>query len=109
MSGSRADHSGRRCRRGCRAQRLHAAQALVATRTGKDAKTHKGAHTVFARLTKDEPRLDAELRRFLPQSYDLKAIADFEVGPGADVPLDRASAAIETAARFVACIEGILA
>lgn len=84
-------------------------QALISTRTGKDAKTHKGAHTEFARLTRNEPRLDAELRRFLPQSYDMKAIADYELGPGADVPVDRAGAAIETAERFIACIEGLLA
>ena len=88
---------------------FHAAQALIAARTGKDAKTHKGVHTEFARLTRNEPRIDAELRRFLPQSYDLKAIADYELGPAADVPLDRASAAIETAERFIECIAALLA
>lgn len=88
---------------------FHAAQALIATRTGKDARTHKGVHTEFARLTRNEPRLDAELRRFLPQAYDMKAIADYELGPGADVPLDRANTAIETAERFIECITGILA
>ena len=41
---------------------FHAAQALIAERTGRDAKTHKGVHTAFARLTKDEPRIDVELR-----------------------------------------------
>jgi uncharacterized protein (UPF0332 family) len=88
---------------------FHAAQALIAARTGRDARTHKGVHTEFARLTRNEPRLDAELRRFLPQAYDMKAIADYELGPGSDVPLDRASAAIETAERFIGCIAGILA
>jgi uncharacterized protein (UPF0332 family) len=28
---------------------FHAAQALIAERTGKDAKTHRGVHTQFAR------------------------------------------------------------
>jgi len=34
----------------------HAAQALIAERAGKDAKTHKGVHAQFARLTRNEPR-----------------------------------------------------
>jgi uncharacterized protein (UPF0332 family) len=87
---------------------FHAAQALIAERTGKEAKTHKGAHVQFARLTKDEARIDLELRRFLPQSYDMKAIADYETGPGAVIPQEQAATAIETAARFVGCIAGVL-
>jgi uncharacterized protein (UPF0332 family) len=87
---------------------FHSAQALIAERTGKEAKTHKGAHVQFARLTKDEPRIDLELRRFLPQSYDMKAIADYETGPGAVIPREQAATAIETAARFVECIAGVL-
>lgn len=60
---------------------FHGAQALIAERTGRVAKTHKGAHVAFARLTKDEPRIDMELRRFLPQSFNMKAVADYELGP----------------------------
>ena len=56
---------------------FHAAQALIAERTGKDAKTHRGVHTQFARLTRNEPRLDLGLRQFLAQAYDLKSIADY--------------------------------
>jgi len=88
---------------------FHAAQALIAERTGKNAKTHKGAHVAFARLTKDEPRVDIELRRFLPQSFNMKAVADYELGPEAVIPPEQAAVAIETATRFVACIEGLLA
>jgi uncharacterized protein (UPF0332 family) len=88
---------------------LHAAQALIVERTGKGAKTHKGAHVQFARLTRHEPRLDPELRRFLPQSYDMKATADYETGPDAVIPQDEAAAAIETATRFVECIAELLA
>lgn len=62
---------------------FHAAQALICERTGRAAKTHRGTHVQFARLTRDEPRLDPDLRRFLPQSYDIKAVADYETGPGA--------------------------
>ncbi len=39
---------------------FHAAQALIAERTGKDAKTHKGVHAQFARLTRNEPRLSLD-------------------------------------------------
>jgi uncharacterized protein (UPF0332 family) len=80
---------------------FHAAQALIAERTGKDAKTHKGVHAQFARLTRNEPRLGRELRQFLAQAYDLKSIADYGLGPDTDVPLDRAGAAIDTAEQFV--------
>jgi uncharacterized protein (UPF0332 family) len=80
---------------------FHAAQALIAQRTGKDAKTHRGVHTQFARLTRNETRLRPALRQFLPQAYDMKSVADYGLGPEADVPLDRAAAAIETAEQFV--------
>jgi len=45
---------------------FHAAQALIAERTGMDAKTHRGVHAQFARLTRNEPRLGIELRQFWP-------------------------------------------
>jgi uncharacterized protein (UPF0332 family) len=87
---------------------FHAAQALITERTGKDAKTHRSVHTQFARLTRTEPRLDPELRQFLPQSYDMKSIADYGLGPDTDVPLERAAAAIDTAERFVTRIDELL-
>jgi len=73
-----------------------AAEALIFERTGRVAETHKGAHTGFARLTANEPRIDVELRRFLPQAYDLKAICDYELGPDAAAS---GSAAFGTPAR----------
>jgi len=87
---------------------FHAAQALIAERTGKDAKTHEGVHTLFARLTRSEPRLSIELRQFLAQAYDIKSIADYGLGPDTDVPLDRAGAAIDTAEEFVARVAELL-
>ncbi len=87
---------------------FHAAQALIAERTGKDAKTHKGVHAQFARLTRNEPRLGHELRQFLAQGYDIKSIADYGMGADTDVPLDRAAAAIETAERFVDRVSELL-
>src|ERR1700738_2778394 len=43
-------------------------------------KAHKGVHTQFARLTRNEPRLGRELRQFLAQAYDMKSIADYGLG-----------------------------
>lgn len=87
---------------------FHAAQALIAERTGRDAKTHKGVHAQFARLTRSEPRLGPELRQFLPKAYDIKSIADYGLGPDTDVPLDRAAEAIDIAERFVSRITELL-
>jgi uncharacterized protein (UPF0332 family) len=87
---------------------FHAAQALIAERTGKESKTHRGTHVQFARLTKDEPLLDHELRRFLPQSYDLKATADYETGAEAVIPREQAATAIDTAERFIECVAALL-
>jgi uncharacterized protein (UPF0332 family) len=87
---------------------FHAAQAFIFAGTGKIAKTHRGLHSEFARLAKDDPRIDKSFPVFLTQAYNLKAVADYEMGPGAVIPLERAEAAIETAARFIDCIAGLL-
>jgi hypothetical protein len=55
-----------------------------------------------------DPRL-AALTLFLSQAYNLKAVADYELGPGASVPLDRARAAIDQAAQFIEQIAALLA
>jgi uncharacterized protein (UPF0332 family) len=88
---------------------FHAAQALISERTGKIAKTHEGVNSQFNLLTKGDTRVDTELRRFLTQAYNLKSVADYETGPGSIIPVERVTAAIETATRFVDCIEMLLA
>ena len=60
------------------------------------------------RLTKDDPRVDAELRLFLSRAYNLKAIADYETGPGSEITAERATVAVETGKRFVAHIAGLI-
>jgi len=80
---------------------LHAAQAYIFESTGRVFKKHSGVQREFARLAKDEPRIDLELRAFLPRTYNLKAIADYETGPGSTVSADSAQAAVQTARRFV--------
>ena len=87
---------------------MHAAQALIFERTSKVINRHSGVQNELRRLTKDEPRLDAELRGFLARSYNLKAIADYDTDPGAEVTVEEAQQAIEAAKRFVASIEGLL-
>jgi uncharacterized protein (UPF0332 family) len=73
----------------------HAAEAFIFERTGRVTKTHKGAHSEFARLARYESAIDTELRRFLPRAYDLRAICDFGVGPESVVPMERAVSAVE--------------
>jgi uncharacterized protein (UPF0332 family) len=81
---------------------LHAAQALIVESTGKVVKSHRGVDREFGRLTRNEPRVDSELRAFLGRTYQLKVIADYETGPDSEVSLDAALAAIKTSKRFVA-------
>jgi uncharacterized protein (UPF0332 family) len=88
---------------------FHAAQAMLFERLGKIVKTHNGVRSEFFRLTKDDPGMDSELRLFLARSYNLKATADYEIGPGAEIPPDRAASAVETATRFVAQVATVLA
>jgi uncharacterized protein (UPF0332 family) len=87
---------------------LHAAQALIFERTGQIASSHGGINSQFNLLTRGDPRVDAELRRFLPHAYDLKAVADYEAGPGSVVPLERVEAAILAARRFVDVVAELL-
>ena len=54
------------------------------------------------------PEINLDVRRFLPQAYNLKAVADYEMGPDSEVPLVRAEAAIANAEEFIACIQQLL-
>ncbi len=88
---------------------FHAAQAYLSERTGRAVKTHKDVHTEFRRLTRDDPCLPADLRGFLSQAYNLKAIADYETRPGAEVSDEQAMQAFVAARRFVAYFARLLA
>jgi hypothetical protein len=50
---------------------------------------------------KDDPKCDAEIRSFLGRAYNLKAIADYETGPGSEISPGWAAWAIETAGHLV--------
>jgi uncharacterized protein (UPF0332 family) len=87
---------------------FHAAQALLFEANGRVFKTHAGVRSEFARLVKDDSRVDSELRAFLGFAYQLKAIADYEAGPGSHISAETARAALDTARRFVACVASLL-
>jgi hypothetical protein len=65
-------------------------------------------HTTIYRLTRDEPRFDDALRGFLSKAYNLKGIADYEIGPDAEVSPELARATTQDAQRFVAHIQMLL-
>jgi uncharacterized protein (UPF0332 family) len=87
---------------------FHAAQALISERTGRAVKTHKGVHTEFQRLTKDDQGFPSELRAFLSHAYNLKALADYETNPDAEVSVEQATQAIEQARRFTVHLQSLL-
>lgn len=87
---------------------FHAAQAFIFEQNGKVFKTHHGVQTQFLRLTKDDPRVDGEMRSFLSRAYELKALADYETGPGSAVSAERAAAAVEGGKRFVAYVAALV-
>jgi uncharacterized protein (UPF0332 family) len=67
---------------------FHAAQALIFETHDRVFKKHSSVQGEFARLVKDDPRFDGELRAFLGRAYNLKSIADYEIGAS---PMSRAS------------------
>lgn len=88
---------------------FHAAQAFIFEHERKTHKTHNGVRTEFNRLTKDDARLDADLRNFLARSYNLKAVADYETGPGSHVSYESAARALEEGKLFVSTVAALIA
>jgi uncharacterized protein (UPF0332 family) len=86
----------------------HTAQALIFEIHMRVFKTHSGVRTEFARIVKDEPSIDNELRTFLGFSYQLKVIADYESGTDSHISTERASKALKTARRFVDTVTKLL-
>jgi len=95
--------------RGAYLAAFHATQALIFERSGKSAKTHQGVQSEFHRLARNEPRIAPSLPPFLAQAYNLKAVADYETGPDADIPPEHSAAAIEKATNFINQVAGVLA
>jgi len=86
---------------------FHAAQALIFERIGRILKSHTGVHAEFLRLTKDDSSI-GELRAFLSRAYNLKALADYETGPGSEISPDRATKALADAKLFVAYLAALI-
>lgn len=87
---------------------FHAAQALIFARTGRIAKSHSGLRSTFARLTKDEPRIDRKFTRFLARAYSFKEVTDYGIGPHAVVTSAEAQQMIEIATELVDRLAEIL-
>lgn len=88
---------------------FHAAEAYSFEQTGRVATTHRGVRSEFGRLARHEPGIDRELTRFLATAYQLKATADYGIGPSAGlISADQATATITTARRFIDTISQLL-
>jgi uncharacterized protein (UPF0332 family) len=87
---------------------FHAAQAFIFEQTGRTPKTHQGVRSRFGALAREEPRMDVAMRRFLTDGYDLKSVADYAIGPDAEVSAEDAQQAIVTASHFVNRIQEVL-
>lgn len=71
-------------------------------------KSHGGVSSQLHRLIRDDTRVDGELRAFLGRTYQLKAIADYETGPGSDVSPELATQAIASAKLFLEKIRELI-
>ena len=87
---------------------FHAAQALIFETTGRIYKSHGGLQGEFRRLVRHDPRVDDQVRAFLGRTYDLKAIADYETGPGSHISAEKAREAVDSARQFVNCVTGLM-
>ena len=88
---------------------FHAAEAVILKRAGRSAKTHRGVHSEFSRLTRDGAPSDREIWRVLPDGYRYKEMADYSTDPAADISDEATSQLIADATRFVARVAELLA
>lgn len=88
---------------------FHAAEAFIFKSLGRTVKTHRGLRVIFARLAKDEPRIDPSYVRFIANAYEFKSIADYGVDEATpEITAEDARYAIETAASFITVITDLL-
>ncbi len=80
---------------------FHAAQDVIFEKTDRIVKTHNGVRTEFLRLTREKDDFDPVLRSFLAEAYEYKSEADYFNTPGTIMTAAKASAAIDTAGRFL--------
>ncbi|MSO99934.1 MAG: HEPN domain-containing protein [Acetobacteraceae bacterium] len=87
---------------------FHAVHAFVFETTGKIVKTHRGMRTMFALLTRDDPRMDSSFPSLLARLYKFKEVADYAVGSLSVVTVTEAEGAIDIGRRFVVTITEVL-
>ena len=87
---------------------FNAAQALIFTRRGHAAKTHRGLRAAFAELVQTEPSIDPVFATFLGRAYRLKETTDYGIGSQPDVTDADAEEMIAVADRLIDCIARLL-
>lgn len=87
---------------------FHAAQALICSHGIQPPKTHKGVHAEFYRIGQHDPRITRDLLIFPSQSYNLKAIADYEIGLDDQIDRNAAEQAVIGAQNLLATITTII-
>jgi uncharacterized protein (UPF0332 family) len=87
---------------------FHAAHAFVFESTGKAVKSHRGMRTMFARIAKDDSRIDRTLASLLGRAYKFKEVGDYAVGSQGVVTVNEARGVIDIAQRFVDAVAGLL-
>ncbi len=87
---------------------FHAAQATIFERTSRIAKTHRGVSRQFHLICMSDPQLGTELSSGLSRAYQFKEMADYEVGTIPPVSPEEATAALDTAKKFVAQVRQVI-
>jgi uncharacterized protein (UPF0332 family) len=88
---------------------FHAAQAIIQSRQGKVAKTHRGVRTALARIAQADTRFEPTFTTFLGNGYRLMEKDDYDVATDAPITRDDARNSLGTATRLVAHAEWLLA
>lgn len=88
---------------------FNAAQALIFSRRGRAARTHRGLRTVFADLARTDPAIDHAFVTFLGQAYRLKERTDYGIGDQPEITDAEAGEMIDMAERLIDLIANILA
>ena len=87
---------------------FNAAQALIFERGGRPVKTHRGVKSRFGELTRYEPSIGADLRKFLEDGFELKRLVDYPELGDPEVSEAQAKDAVETAARFIDAVARLI-
>ena len=87
---------------------FHTAEGFIFESAGKVAKTHSGVRSEFARLAREERRIDRTFSTFLAEAYKYKDIADYSVNEDDSVTSEEGNRAIAAAERFVTGIAAFL-